>query len=65
MRSGLAPGPSEGRTAELEVLRGESQPLQTATGFVIGGMVCGLFWTGVVSLGSRFRKAPGYQRQLD
>ena len=35
--------PSEGRSSELEVIRGEA-PLRTATGFVIGGTVCGLFW---------------------
>jgi hypothetical protein len=36
--------PSEGRTGELELLRGETRPLNTAAGFVIGGMICGLFW---------------------
>ncbi len=41
----VALAPSEGRTGELEVLRGELRPLHTATGFVIGTMVCGLFWT--------------------
>jgi hypothetical protein len=36
--------PSEQRTGELELLRGESRPLKTATGFVIAGLVCVLFW---------------------
>lgn len=40
--------PSEQRTGELELLRGESRPLDTATGFVIAGMVSVLFWTLVV-----------------
>jgi len=48
MRSAMALAPSEGRTAELEVLRGEQRPLHTATGFVLGAVVCGLFWTAVV-----------------
>jgi hypothetical protein len=39
-----AMAPSEGRTGELEIIRGEQQPLHTATGFVIGGMMSGLFW---------------------
>ena len=47
MTLAAALAPSEGRTGELEVLRGELRPLHTATGFVIGGMVCGLFWAAV------------------
>ena len=35
--------PSEGRSSELDVIRGEP-PLRTATGFVIGGTLSGLFW---------------------
>ena len=35
--------PSEGRSSELEIMRGEA-PLRTATGFVIGGTLSGLFW---------------------
>lgn len=37
--------PSEGRSSELETMRGEVGKLRTATGFVIGGTVCGLFWS--------------------
>jgi hypothetical protein len=33
----------------LEIIRGEVPPLRTATGFVIGGVIVGLFW-GVVDL---------------
>jgi len=36
--------PSEGRSSELEIIRGEQRPLHVATGFVIGGTVSGLFW---------------------
>jgi hypothetical protein len=36
--------PSEGRSSELEIIRGEQQPLHAATGFVIGGTVSSLFW---------------------
>jgi hypothetical protein len=42
-RLAAAFAPSEGRSSELEVIRGEA-PLRTATGFVIGVTVCGLFW---------------------
>jgi hypothetical protein len=43
------PAPSEGRTSELEILRGEVRPLHTATGLVVGGLVSGLFW-GVIGV---------------
>jgi hypothetical protein len=43
-RLAAAFAPSEGRTSELETMRGEVGPLRTATGFVIGGTVSGLFW---------------------
>jgi hypothetical protein len=36
--------PSEGRSSELEIIRGEQRPLHVATGFVIGGTVSSLFW---------------------
>ena len=36
--------PSEERTSELETVRCEIRPLHTATGFVIGGIVSGVFW---------------------
>jgi hypothetical protein len=36
--------PSEQRTGELELVRGESRPLNTATGFVLAGLVSVLFW---------------------
>lgn len=36
--------PSEQRTGELELLRGELRPLNTATGFVLAGLVSVLFW---------------------
>jgi hypothetical protein len=38
------PAPTEGRTNEPETVRGDAQPLHTATGIVIGGLVSGLFW---------------------
>ncbi len=41
--------PSEGRSAELEIMRGKVPPLRTATGFVVGGVIAGLFW-GVVGV---------------
>jgi hypothetical protein len=44
-RLAAASAPSEGRSSELETMRGEIAPLHTATGFVIGGTVCGLFWS--------------------
>ena len=36
--------PSEQRTGELELLRGELRPLHTATGFVIAGLASVLIW---------------------
>ena len=39
--------PSEGRSNELELLRGEASPLHPATGFVIGGAISGLFWLAI------------------
>ena len=36
--------PSEERASELETVRCEIRPLHTATGFVIGGIVSGVFW---------------------
>ena len=42
--------PSEGRTSEQATLRGEEQPLRTATGFVVGSAVCGLFWSAVAAV---------------
>jgi hypothetical protein len=42
--------PSEGRTSEQATLRGEEQPLRTATGFVVGTAVCGLFWGAIAAI---------------
>jgi hypothetical protein len=39
--------PSEGRSGELQILRGEVPPLHPATGFVIGTAVSGLFWLAI------------------
>lgn len=44
--------PSEGRTGELELLRGESRPLKSAQGFVIGGLIAVSFW-GLLALAIR------------
>lgn len=44
MKLAASLAPSEQRTGELELLRGESRPLNTATGFVIAGLVSVLFW---------------------
>jgi hypothetical protein len=38
------PAPTEGRTDEPATVRGDAQPLHTATGIVIGGLLSGLFW---------------------
>jgi hypothetical protein len=43
-RLAVAFAPSEGRSGELELMRGEERPLHTATGFVIAGTISGLFW---------------------
>ena len=42
--------PSEGRSSEQATLRGEEQPLRTATGFVVGTAVCGLFWGAIAAI---------------
>ena len=42
--------PSEGRTSEQATLRGEERPLRTATGFVVGSAVSGLFWGAVAAI---------------
>ena len=39
--------PSEGRSSELEIIRNEAAPLRTATGFVIAGLISGLFWGAI------------------
>jgi hypothetical protein len=39
----------EGRSSELEFIRGKVSPMRTATGFAIAGMASALFW-GVVEL---------------
>jgi len=36
---------TEGNSAELELLRGQSPKLRTATGFVLGGMLSGMAWS--------------------
>lgn len=36
--------PSGGRTNEPEIKRGEITRFRTSTGFVLGGLVSGLFW---------------------
>jgi hypothetical protein len=36
--------PPMGRTSEPEIKRGEVPRLRTSTGFVVGGLVSGLFW---------------------
>lgn len=36
--------PSEQRTGELELLRGELRPLNTATGFVIAALASVVIW---------------------
>jgi hypothetical protein len=35
---------TEGIASERELLNGETSPLRAATGFVIGGTLCGAFW---------------------
>jgi len=44
MRVTVSLAPSEQRTGELEQLRGEVRPLNTATGLVIAGSLSILFW---------------------
>jgi hypothetical protein len=36
--------PSGGRPSDPEIRRGETQRMRTPTGFVLGGLVSGLFW---------------------
>jgi hypothetical protein len=41
------PAPLEGRASEPVSVRGQVQPLHTATGIVIGGLVSGLLWGAI------------------
>jgi hypothetical protein len=36
--------PCDERTSEAETMHCEIRPLHTATGFVLGGIVSGVFW---------------------
>jgi hypothetical protein len=36
---------AEAIDSERDLLRGETSPLRTATGFVVGSALCGAFWS--------------------
>jgi hypothetical protein len=43
-QAAIALSTAEAVASERELLNGEVSPLRAATGFVLGGALCGVFW---------------------